>query len=66
MRVASHRRNLTVWLGFLVLAALPAYADVGFRIEPATPIPQPMALSGVWAVEDAEQDTLFDEEFYFG
>jgi len=66
MRVASHRRNLTVWLGFLVLAALPAYADVGPSIEPATPIPEPMALSEVRTVEDAEYDALFDEEFYFG
>ena len=66
MRVASHRLNRTIWLGFLVLAALPAYADVGFSVEPATPIPEPMALSEVRIVDDAGYDVLFDEEFYFG
>jgi len=67
MRVASHRRNLTARLGFLlVLAAMPAYADVGLGRAPASAIPEPTGLSENRTVEDAGYDALFDEEFDFG
>jgi len=66
MSVVSHRRNLKAWLGFLVLAAMPAYADVSPDSEPASPTPELASLSGIRTVEDAEYDALLDEEFDFG
>ena len=66
MRVASQRRILTAWLGFLLLAAMPAHTDVGLGSETASTIPEPASLSEIRTVADAEYDALFDEEFDFG
>ena len=65
MRVASHRRNLTASLGFLVLAPMSAYADVGSVNEPAGAIPEPSSPTQDRFDEDAEFDLLFDDEFGF-
>ena len=66
MSVAPHRPNWTLWLGLLVLVAMPAYADVGPVIESAIPISVAMGPPQPQVVEDDEYDALFDEEFDFG
>jgi phospholipid-binding lipoprotein MlaA len=66
MSVAPHRPNWTVWIGLLVLVAMPVYADVGPVIEPAIPFSVAMGPPQPQAVEDDDYDALFDEEFDFG
>ena len=66
MRVAAHRRNLTAWLGILLLAAMPVYADVGSGSESESAIPEPASPSEIRTVEDAEYSALLEEEFNFG
>jgi phospholipid-binding lipoprotein MlaA len=64
--VARHCRNLTGQLGFLLLATMPACADVGFTGGPASAIPEPASLPQIQADEDTEYDALFVDEFDFG